>query len=188
MLLFFDRKNLITLLSLVYGCVCFWLEMKIDGDSSFEFIWIEDMVECCTLCGFLVWLKSRVEICEIWLAYEPKWVKNWIPAAGQRLRPQHKLRNNNPSFCHCVLSCGWSRAPSRTYFFFRAWMFGCLCWLTAHFTLYFYNGSSISIYNILFREVLYGSLVLMHTTRHTSPNIYTFAFTIISIIFFKIIQ
>ena len=39
-------RTLITLLSLVYGCVCFWLKMKIGGDCSFEFVWIEDMVEC----------------------------------------------------------------------------------------------------------------------------------------------
>ena len=38
-------RTLITLLSLVYGCVCFWLEMKTGGDCSFEFVWIEDMVE-----------------------------------------------------------------------------------------------------------------------------------------------
>ena len=38
--------------------------MKIGGDCSFEFVWIEDMVECRTFVWFLAWLKSRVEICE----------------------------------------------------------------------------------------------------------------------------
>ena len=47
-------------------------EMKIGGDCSFEIVWIEDLVECRTIVRFLAWLKSRVEICENSLVFQPR--------------------------------------------------------------------------------------------------------------------
>ena len=71
MLLFVDWENLDYLVITCLRMCLFSFEMKIGGDCSFEIVWIEDSVECRTFVRFLAWLKSRVEICENWLVFQP---------------------------------------------------------------------------------------------------------------------